>query len=119
MEIKMYRDQPLQADELIGRIKDGGKVFTLESDEEKYIGWIDYDAGNVYDKADTLLGWIENHSAIVTRIEDNDVKIGYVTEDGEVFGYDEDENDVRLGRVDEMCEAIEGAAVLLLFFYSP
>ena len=116
MEVKIYRDVPMLPDKLIGRIDDVGKVFDIESDEEEYIGWIDYDEGEVYDADDDLMGWIEDDCTIIGQYEDDNENIGYVTDEGEVFGYDDEGKDLYMGKVALMRDTTEGAAAMLLFY---
>jgi hypothetical protein len=116
MEVKIYRDVPMLPDKLIGRIDDEGKVHNVGSGEDEFIGWIDYEEGEVYDADDELMGWLEEDGLIIGHYDDDDEDIGYVTEDGEVYGYDDDGEDVYLGKVVIMEDATEGAAAMLLFF---
>jgi hypothetical protein len=116
MEVKIYRDVPMLPDKLIGRINDEGKVFDIESGEEEFIGWIDYNEGEVYDADDELMGWIENDGTIIGQYEDEDEEIGYVTDDGEVYGYDDEGKDLYLGKVTPTQDATDGAAAMLLFY---
>ncbi|MBN2548642.1 MAG: hypothetical protein JXB15_05775 [Anaerolineales bacterium] len=116
MVIQIYRDVPGKDGQLIGRIAEDGKVYNLEEEPESYVGYVDYEEGEVYDEDDGLMGWIEDDGAIVGSYEDDDEEIGYVTEEGEVFGYDENGDDLYLGRVTEMRDSTEGAAAMLLFF---
>lgn len=117
MDVKIYRDVPMLPDKLIGRIDNEGKIYDLEDvEKEEYIGWINYEEGEVYDVDDELMGWLEDDGAIVGHYEDGDEEIGYVTEEGEVYGYDEDEEEIYLGKVTGMEDATEGAAAMLLFY---
>lgn len=116
MEVKIYRDVPMLPDKLIGRIDDEGKIFDVESEEEEFIGWIDYAEGEVYDADDDLMGWIENDGTIIGQYEDEDEEIGYVSDEGEVYGYDDEGKDLYLGKVALMRDATEGAAAMLLFY---
>ena len=116
MEVKIYRDVPMLPDKLIGRIDEEGKVFDVESEEEEYIGRIDYAEGEVYDADDDLMGWIENDGTIIGQYEDEDEEIGYVSDEGEVYGYDDEGKDLYLGKVALMRDATEGAAAMLLFY---
>ena len=101
----------------LGRVDDKGKVYEIKGDLEAYIGWIDYEAGEVYDEEDELMGWIEDDGVIIATYEDEEEELGYVTEEGEVFGYDENDEDLYLGKVVEMQDATEGAAAMLLFYH--
>jgi hypothetical protein len=114
-EIEIYREVPLSPDKLIGRIDDEAKVYDVTA-EEKMIGWIDYEEGDVYDAENELLGWVESDGAIIRYMDEEEEDIGFVTEDGEVYGYDEGGDNLYLGRVKEMRDAVEGAVAMLLFF---
>ena len=116
MDIKIYQDVPMLPDRLIGHIDDTGKVYATKSGKDEFVGWIDYEEGEVYDTEDELMGWLEEEGAIIGHYDDGDEEIGYVTDDGEVYGYDEDEKDLYLGKLVTMEDATEGAAAMLLFF---
>ena len=57
MVIKIYIDKPFAPDELSGQIDVEGLVFIAGSGKEEYLGWIDYEDGDVYNVADTLIGY--------------------------------------------------------------
>lgn len=116
MDVKIYQDVPMLPDKLIGRIDENGKVYQIKDGKDEYIGWLDYEAGEVYDEGDELMGWVEDDGVIIAQYEDEEEDLGYVTEEGEVYGYDESEEDLYLGKVTDMQDATEGAAAMLLFF---
>lgn len=118
MDVLIYRDIPMMPDKLIGRIDEKGKVYDVESGKETYVGWINYEEGDVYDEEDDLMGWIEDDGAIVGHYdEDEDLEIGYITEQGEVYGYGEEEGEeIYVGKLKNMQNGAEGAAAMLLFF---
>lgn len=116
MEVQIFLDVPGEAEKLIGRIAEDGKVYNLEDGDSEFIGWIDYEEGEVYDADDGLMGWVEDDGDIVGSYEDDEEEIGFVNEDGEVFGYDEDGEELYLGKVMGIQDSTEGAAAMLLFF---
>lgn len=117
MDVKIYVDTPLAPDELIGRIDENGKIYAIDHGEEEYIGWIDYDEGDVYDHEDYLLGWAEDDGTIIAYYEDDDdeEELGYVTEEGALYYYASDEEETYFGKLTDMTDYAEGAAALLLF----
>ena len=114
MDVKIYRDKPLAPDQLIGRIDERGKVFDLTGDEENYVGWIDYDEGDIYNANDERIGWAEDDGEILKFHEDQEEEIGFVTEEGELFEYYEDD-EKSFGKLKGLQDFAEGAAALLFF----
>ena len=119
MKVSIYQDTPSMSDELVGRIDEAGKVYDVSAGRELYVGWIDYEESEVYSLDDELLGWVEGEEDIVSCLGDENDEIGFVNQIGEVFGFDDDGEDVFLGRICDMQDAVEGAAALLLLFRSP
>jgi hypothetical protein len=117
MVVKFFIDKPISPDELSGYIDPEGQIFTSGSGSEEYLGWIDYDEGDVYDETDSLVGWVEDNGAIIAYYSDTEeeLEIGYVTQAGELFCYDQDEKELYFGRLRNMQNAVEAAAALLLF----
>lgn len=105
----------LMPDKPIGRIDQDGKVFVRSLGLDEFIGWIDYEEGDVYDREDVFLGWVEDDGGVVARYDEEDVDLGYVTDEGELYLYD-DEDEIYVGKVAGMEDTVEGAAALLLFF---
>ncbi|MCI0576037.1 MAG: hypothetical protein L0332_02790 [Chloroflexi bacterium] len=115
---KIYRDIALAPDEQIGRIEDG-KIYDTEIEPEEYIGWINYEEGEVFNEGDELMGWVEENGEVVASYEDEEegIGIGYVTDEGELYVYaEEEDDDIYVGKVTDMKDAVEGAAALLFFF---
>ena len=117
MSVKIYLGKPLTPDKVIGRIDDEGKIYTLEAVEEEYIGWIDYEEGDVYDDEDVVIGWAEPNGVVLAYYEDEDKEseIGFVNDEGELFYYDENEDEVYFGGLKGFQDYAEGAAALLFF----
>lgn len=125
---KIYENVVMAPDKLVGRIDADGKIYAYESDsKEEYIGWIDYEEGEVYNVDDELIGYIEEDGEIVAVYDDDDEEsLGFVEEDGSLYLYplveeDEDEEEIEgepslVGKITEMEDATEGAAALLFFF---
>lgn len=119
MDTQIYVDKDLSPDNLIARIDSEGKMYAIDAEGEEYLGWIDYEKGDVYDSEDYLLGWAEEDGAVVFYIEedDEDEEIGYVTEDGQLYYFAEpgDTEAAYFGKVAGMHDFAEGAAALLFF----
>jgi hypothetical protein len=113
--VKIFIDKPISPDELSGKIDTEGLVFSARG--RKYLGWIDYEKGDVYDAQDLLIGWAEDNGAIVAyyKEKDEELEVGYIIEDGDIFYYDEDEKELYFGRIKNWEYYAEGAAALLLF----
>lgn len=111
----------LGRDSKLGFINEDGGIygFREDTDEEEYVGRVDYDEGVVYlldEDSEVALGWIDDNNNIVASFEDEDIEIGYVKENGDLYYYI-DENDAEyIGRVEDMSDPAEGAAALLVFF---
>jgi hypothetical protein len=116
MEVWIYQDTPALSDEPIGRIDETGKVYDVSAGRELYIGRIDYEEGEVYSLKNELLGWVEGEEDIVSCLGNEEDEIGFVNQYGEIFSYDDDGEDIYLGRVCDMQDSVEGAAALLLLF---
>lgn len=117
MLVKIFIDKPNAPDELSGRIDAEGQIFTTGSGGRKYLGWVDYEEGDVYDDQDCLIGWAEDDGTIIAYYQETEeeLEVGYITEDGEIFYYDEDEKELYFGRLRNWEYFVEGAAALLLF----
>jgi hypothetical protein len=96
MVVKIFIDKPVAPDELCGLI-----------DAE----------GDVYDEKNCLIGWAEDDGTIIAYYveTEEEIEVGYVTEDGEIYYYDEDEKDQYFGRLKKLQSFVEGAAALLFF----
>jgi len=115
MDVKIYRDKALSPDKYVGRIDDRGKVFRVELGEDDYLGWIDYEEGDIYDTDDTIIGWVEDDGEILSFLNDEEKEIGFVTEEGELYWYSEDAEEEYFGTIRGMEDISEGAAGLLFF----
>jgi hypothetical protein len=117
MVVKIFIDKPIAPDELSGQIDAEGQIITSGSGSEKYLGWIDYAEGDVYDEDDSLIGWVEDNGTIIAYYAESEeeLEIGYITETGEVYYYDQDEEEIYFGRLRNLKSLVEGAAALLLF----
>jgi hypothetical protein len=115
--VKIFIEKPIAPDELCGNINPEGLVYCTSSDGQKYLGWVDYEKGDVYDAQDRLIGWADDAGAIVAYYQETDeeLEVGYITDDGEIFYYDEDEKEIYFGRLRKWEYYAEGAATLLLF----
>jgi hypothetical protein len=117
MTVKIYADRAFAPDKQIGRIDEEGKVYAIDKDVDNYIGWIDYEEGDVYDENDILIGWAEDDGTIIAYYEKDEEEedIGYINDEGEVYYYDEKEDEVYFGKLKDWEDYSEGAAALLFF----
>ena len=117
MVVRIFVDKPIAPDELCGQIDAQGEVYTIGTAGEEYLGWIDYEEGDVYDEADILIGWAEDDGTIIAYYQDTEeeLEIGFVTEEGELSYYDEEGEAIYFGRLRNQQKYVEGAAALLLF----
>jgi hypothetical protein len=117
MVVKIFIDKPVAPDELCGLIDAQGQIFTRGRGSREYLGWIDYEEGDVYDEKSCLIGWAEEDGTIIAYYveTEEEIEVGYVTEDGEIYYYDEDEKDQYFGRLKKLQSFVEGAAALLFF----
>jgi hypothetical protein len=117
MTVKIYEDKAFSPDKLIGRIEEDGKVYSIESGTSDYLGYIDYEQGEVYNDAELLLGWAEDDGTVIAYYEEDEEEeeIGYINDQGEVFFFDSNEEEVYFGSLQDWNEYSEGAAVLLFF----
>jgi hypothetical protein len=115
--VKIFIDKPISPDELCGQIDAQGQIFTSGSGKREYLGWIDYEEGDVYNEANCLVGWAEDDGTIIAYYQESEeeLEVGYVTDDGEVYYYDEDEKELYFGRLKKLHSFVEGAAALLFF----
>ncbi|GEM_PF-2462232 len=116
-------------DKVLGRIdSSSGRIYDSTSGQDEYIGWVDYEAGEVFDEADDLVGWVDEEGKIFVSYEydededeDEDEeevegeRIGYVKENGKLYAYTATE-DKELGQITDMTDPVEAAAGLLFFF---
>ena len=117
MAVKIYRDVAFAPDEQIGYIDGDGRIYAVEAGQpDQYIVYIDYEEGEVLTSDDELMGYITEEAEVIASYEDEDVNIGYVDETGGLYLYGEDEEDLYVGKVDEMEDSTEGAAAILFFF---
>jgi len=115
MDVKIYRDKALAPDKYVGRIDDRGKIFRVEFGEDDYLGWIDYEEGEIFNTEDAIIGWVEEDGEIISFIDDEENEIGFVTEEGELYWYSEDAEEEYFGTIRGMEDISEGAAGLLFF----
>ena len=117
MVVRIFVDKPIAPDELCGQIDAQGEVYTIGTASEEYLGWIDYEEGDVYDEDDILIGWAEDDGTIIAYYQDTEeeLEIGFVTEDGQLSYYDEEGEAIYFGRLRNQQKYVEGAAALLLF----
>jgi hypothetical protein len=117
MDVKIYADLPEEQNILVARVDEEGKLYAIDGEKEEYIGWIDYQEGDVYDSEDFLLGWAEDDGSVLIYYEDEDEEeeIGYVTEEGEIFFYQGEDEEVFFGKLANMKSYADGAAALLFF----
>jgi hypothetical protein len=117
MVVKIFIDKPIAPDELSGQIDAEGQIFTTGSGNEEYLGWVDYEENDVYDEDDCLIGWAEEAGAIIAYYQETEeeLEVGYVTETGEIYYYNEDEKEIYFGRLRNLKSFVEGAAALLFF----
>jgi hypothetical protein len=113
---KIYENVGLAPDPLIGHIDDEGKIYYENEGQSEYIGRIDYQDGKVYDQDDDYMGWVEENGEIYGSYEDGDLCLGYVADDGKLYVYDEDEEEIQVGQVTEMKHKADGAAAVFFFF---
>lgn len=114
----IYEHIPMSPETKIGYVDADGKIFAQFDDGSvEYIGWIDYEEGDIYDEEDGLMGWIEENGEVVASYEEDDFAIGRVAENGNLYLFGEEgEDDILVGRIDKMEDPSEGAAALLFFF---
>lgn len=117
----IYEHVSLSPDTKLGRINEDGEIFGFleDSGEEEYIGRVDYDEGTVClldEDTEIVLGWIDENAHIIASFEDGDVEIGYVSDNGDLHYYIDENDAPRVGRVTDMKDPVEGAAALLIFF---
>ncbi len=115
MDVKIYRDKALAPDKYVGRIDDRGKVLQVELGEDDYLGWIDYDKGNIYDNLDNVIGRVEKDGEVIRLLEEEEEEVGFVTDDGELYWYSKDADEEYFGKLKDMQDFSEGAAALLFF----
>jgi hypothetical protein len=113
---KFYRDVALATDKEIGHVDGSGRVYGEQLGPDEFIGWLNYEEGEVYDAEDELIGWVEDDGTVVAAFENEEVGVGYVTAEGHLYLYGEDDADIYVGKVGEMEDIVEGAAALLFFF---
>ena len=117
MDVKIYQGVSFKPDQQVGWIDERGKIYAVGSGADEYVGWIDYQEGNIYDEEGELAGWVEDDGAVVYSEDDGEeIEIGYVTEEGELFGYNDEEQEVYLGKIKNMSDVAEGAAAILFLF---
>ena len=115
MDVKIYRDEALTPDNYVGRIDERGKVSRVELDKDDYLGWIDYEEGDIYDEHDDIIGWVEKDGEVIRLVDDEEEEIGFVTEEGELYWYDKNGEEEFFGKLKHMEDISEGAAALLFF----
>ena len=114
---KIYEHVAMSPDTLIGRIDDDGRIYYEDEEgQSEYIGWIDYAGSKVYDEDDIYMGWVEENGEVYGSYEEGDEKLGYVADDGKFYLVDEDSGEDYVGQVMEMKHKVDGAAAILFFF---
>ncbi len=115
---KIFEEIPMLPEKMIGTIDEDGRIYArFEEEKDEYLGWIDYEEGDIYDSEDGLMGWIEEDGEVVASYEEDDFAIGRVADDGKLYLYgEEEEGDIFVGKIAEMEDPAEGAAALLFFF---
>jgi hypothetical protein len=105
------------SEELIGRIDEDDNIYAIADGEEEYLGWIDYDEGEIYDDEDVLIGWAEEDGTIVAYDEESEeeIEIGYITDEGDLYYFTGEDEEAHLGKLMEMSDYADGAATLLFF----
>ncbi len=122
MDVKIYMNSggtqiDLTPKNLIGRIDDEGNVYEVEGDEEICLGWINFEHGDVFDVEDVLIGWVEDDGMVVAvdEEEDEEIEVGYVNDQGALYAYAGENEEILVGQLKEMQDLAEGAAALLFF----
>ncbi len=117
MDVKIFAEIEGEGTKQVARINEEGKLYVVDGDQEEYLGWIDYEEGNVYDNEDFLVGWAEDDGTVILYYEDEDEEeeIGYVTEEGEINFYSGDDDEIYFGKMEGMKHFADGAAALLFF----
>jgi hypothetical protein len=113
---KIYEHVELAPDTLIGRIDEEGRIYFEEEGESEYIGWINYEQGEVFDEEDIYMGWVEENGEIYGSYEEGDERLGHVADDGKLYLYGEGDAEVYVGQVTEMKHKADGAAAVFFFF---
>ena len=108
-------------DDDLGQINKDGEIFGyLEATGEKeYIGRVDYDEGIVFlfdEDTEIALGWVDERNRVIASFEEEDIHIGDVKSNGDLYYYIDDNDSQYVGKVEEMTDPVEGAAALLIFF---
>ena len=108
-------------DDDLGYINDDGEIFGYleKTGEKEYIGRVDYDEGVVYlfdDDTEIALGWVDERNRVIASFEEEDIHIGDVKSNGDLYYYIDDNDSQYIGKVEEMTDPVEGAAALLIFF---
>lgn len=117
----IYEHIRLATDTKLGHINEDGDIYGILEDtgEQEYIGRVDYEEGVVYlldEDSEIAMGWVDDESQIVASFEDEDLVIGYVKENGDLYYYIDEDDAQYVGRVADMTDPVEGAAAMLIFF---
>jgi hypothetical protein len=113
---RFFRDVILADEKEIGHVDGTGRVYAEQLGPDDFIGWIDYDGGEVYDAGDELVGRVDEAGVVSALYGEAAARIGFVTGEGHLYLYGEDEADLYVGKVADMEALVEGAAALLFFF---
>jgi len=119
----IYEHIPLSPDTKLGHIDEQGDIFGYieTSGQEEYVGRVDYDEGVVYllvleEDTEIALGWIDEKNKIIASFEEEDIEIGYVKDNGDLYYYIAKNDSHYIGRVSDITDPVEGAAAMLIFF---
>lgn len=119
----VYRHIAFAPDELLGSIDpETGRVYEYdpELDAKLYVGWVDYDKGEVWvdnPDDDELIGYVnDNNDIIMLYDDDEEERLGFVDKDGKLHAYLDDDKPEYLGKISRMTHMVEGAAAILFFF---
>ncbi len=119
----IYEHITLSPDTKLGHIDEQGDIFGYieTSGQEEYVGRVDYDEGVVYllvleEDTEIALGWIDEKNKIIASFEEEDIEIGYVKDNGDLYYYIAKNDSHYIGRVSDITDPVEGAAAMLIFF---
>jgi hypothetical protein len=117
MDVYIYLDREMAPDQLLARIDEKGKFYSVSDGEEEYLGWIDHEEGDVYDGDDFMIGWAEDDGVVIAYFEEEDeeYQVGYVNDQGEIYYYTEGVEEAYFGSVKDMQHYADGAAALLFY----
>ena len=117
MSIQLRIRTESEPEEVIGRVDEDDNIYATGEGEEEYLGWIDYEEGEIYDDEDNLIGWAEDDGTIVAydKESEEEIELGYINDEGDLYYYTGEDEEAYLGKLVEMSDYADGAAVLLFF----